>query len=287
MREYCLVLGATGTVGARLLDELLAGGVAVRAATRNPEQAVAKGEAAVQWVEFDFERPETFADALAGVDRVFMISRPGDEEADRFVAPFIDAMRASDVKHVVNLSAMGTPQRPEFSLRKVELALEASGIPFTHLRPNFFMQVHSAGTLGQAIRMTRRLALPAGDARLSFIDARDVAAVAVRVLTDPQAHANRAYTLTGPEAIDYHQVAACITKAIGDPVQYVPIDDAATSAMLQAAGFAAPQIERLLAMYRLVRMGACEPVSPDAESILGRPSIRFSDFAVDHVDCWK
>ena len=287
MNGHVFVLGATGTVGRLLLDELAPTDVAVRAAARNPAKAAAAYDVAVQWAEFDLERVETFAPALAGIDRVFMISRPGDDVAERFAVPFIDAMRVAGVKHVVNLSAMGAAKRPEFSVRKVELALEASGIPFTHLRPNFFMQIHATGALGQAIRMTRRIALPAGNAKLSFIDARDVAGVAARVLTDVRPHANSAYTLTGCEAMDYHEVADCIAKAVGDHVQYVPIDDAATRAMLQGAGYAATRIDRLLGMYRLVRMGACEPTSPDAEAVLTHPPIRFDKFAADHADCWK
>jgi uncharacterized protein YbjT (DUF2867 family) len=269
------------------LGELSVHDVAVRGATRDPRRAMDIVGTAAHWVEFDLERPESSAGALDGIDRVFMISLPGDDDADKFAGPFIEAMRSAGVQHVVHLSAMGTPERPDFSLRKVELLIETSGIPFTHLRPNFFMQVHSTGSLCQAIRDARRIALPAADARLSFIDARDVAAVAARVLLDAPSHQNRSYTLTGPEAIDYHEVAAAITRAIGHDVQYLPIDDDTTRNVLRSAGFTDRHIERLLAMYRLVRMGACEPVSADAAQLLSRPANRFEQFAADHARCWQ
>jgi uncharacterized protein YbjT (DUF2867 family) len=281
-----LVLGATGTVGRSLLDVLAARGVTVRGATRDPRLAAERCGDAARWVAFDLEDAGTFAGALDGVERVFMISRPGDEEADRWAGPLVEAMRARGVRHVVHLSAMGTEQRPDFSLRKVELLLEASGMAWTHLRPNFFMQVHATGLLCRAIRAGRRIALPAGDAALSFVDARDVAAVAAAVLIEAAAHAGRGYTLTGPEAVSYRRVAAEIGRAIGQDVAYVAIEDAAARGMLEAAGMAEPQIERLLAMYRLVRAGACAPVCADVETVLGRGGIRFGRFAADYAECW-
>lgn len=281
-----LVLGATGTVGRPLLTELIAQDATVRGATRDPLRAAAINPNP-EWTEFDFQRPATFAPALADVERVFLISRPGDDAADRFAVPFIDALRTAGVQHVVNLSAMGAEQQPEFSIRRVELLLEASGIPFTHLRPNFFMQIHAAGALCQSIRQARRLALPAADALLSFIDARDVAAVAAHVLHDPSAHAGHAYTLTGPQALDYHQVAAHVSAAAGQRVGYVPIDDDAMRTMLQSAHLPERQIVRLLGMYRLVRAGACAPVSHNVEALLGRPAIRFEAFATDYANCWR
>lgn len=287
MTNNVLVLGATGTVGCPLVAKLASQGVTVRGATRDPNRAAQMVGSAAEWIEFDLQRPESFAAALRGIDRVFMISRPGDDDADQLAAPFVDALRASGVQHVVNLSAMGTEQRPEFSLRKVELQIEASGIPHTHLRPNFFMQIHATGALCQAIRTTRRIALPAADAKLSFIDARDVAEVATRVLTDVRSNVNHAYTLTGPAAINYDQVAASLTAAVGQDVQYLPIDEAAARDMLLAAGFPDAHIARLLEMYRLVRLGACEPISPDTAALLGRPPICFADFAADYATCWK
>lgn len=232
-----------------------------------------------RWILLDLERPETFEPALDGVDRVFLMSRPGDEEAHRFADPFIAAMTLFDVSHVVHLSAMGTEERPDFSLRKVELRLEASGIPFTHLRPNFFMQAYTTGSLGRAVAQTGQIALPAADAKLSLIDAHDVAACAAAVFRDPASHTDRANTLTGPRPLDHHEIALHLSEAAGRTIRYAPIDDDTMRAALHSAGFPEDRIARLLEMYRLVRAGACEPVHPDAETLLGRQATDFAQFA--------
>lgn len=288
MTESTLVLGATGTVGSALVGELERRGVAVRAATRAPERAVRRGlgGAGTRWVYLDLERPETFAGALDGADRVFLVARPGDDEADRVARPLVAEMARRGVRHVVNLSAMGAEQRNDFALRRVELALEEAGLGFTHLRPNFFFQVFSTDPLLTAIRAAGVLAVPAGDARLSFVDARDVAAVAAVALMEP-GHVGRAYTLTGGEAVDHAQVARALSRVAGATVRYDALDEPRTRAQLAAAGFSEARRERLLGFYGLVRAGWCAPVSPDVERVLGRPPLTLARFAADYAGCWR
>lgn len=285
MDDKILVIGATGTVGGHLAEELARRGEWVRAATRDPARAARRSGGAVEPVAFDLERPETFAPALAGVGRVFLIARPGDEEADRVAAPLIDEMRRRGVRRVVNLTAIGVEQRDDMALRKVELLVEASGVPFTHLRPNFFMQVFSTGPLLAALRATGALHLPAEGARISYIDARDIAAAAAVALTEP-GHTGKAYTLTGPEPLDHHEVARALSEAAGRPIRYVPISEDAARGAIAASGLSAPRVERLIGFYRLVRKGLAAPVSPDVEAILGRPAGSFAQFARDHASCW-
>src|SRR3989441_4126768 len=196
MAGEILVIGATGSVGSELVTQLVRRSERVRAATRNAEEAKRGLDNAIELVEFDLERPETFAVALDGVDRVFLIARPGDDHADRVAFPLIDEMKRREVRHVVDLSAMGVETRDDIALRKVERYLEDSGIGFTHLRPNFFMQIFSAGPLLMDIRSTDAIHIPAADAKLSYIDLRDIAAVAAVALTE-RGHVGKAYTLTG------------------------------------------------------------------------------------------
>src|SRR5206468_7994434 len=131
MAGRVLVIGATGTVGSRLVTQLDQRGEKVRAATREPAAARRHSGGTAELVEFDFERPETFAPALDGADRVFLIARPGDEQADRVAVPLIDEMKRQGVRHVVNLTAMGVEMLDGMALRKVERYLEDSGIGFT------------------------------------------------------------------------------------------------------------------------------------------------------------
>ena len=130
MSDRFLVLGASGEVGGRVLEMLRQDGHEAAGASRTKE-----GE---HWVHFDWLDLQTFRPALQGITSVLFVCRPGDEDADRYAAPFVSAMVNAGVKRVVLLSALGAAKRPEFSLRKVELLIEASGLTWTHIRPNFF-----------------------------------------------------------------------------------------------------------------------------------------------------
>jgi uncharacterized protein YbjT (DUF2867 family) len=286
MSGRVLVIGATGTVGGALVSELRRVGAEVRGATRDPAAAAARDLLpADAWVPFDLERPETFPGALAGVDRVFLVARPGDDAPERTALPLLAEMARQGVRHVVDLSALGAEQREEFGLRKVERALEASGMAWTHLRPNWFMQVFTGGPLHADLRRTGAFHLAAGDARVSYVDARDIAAVAAAALTRP-AHEGHAYTLTGPAGLTGAEVAAALSAAAGRPLDYVALDEEVARQALTAA-LGARWAERLVGFYRLVRAGWCAPVSPAVEQVLGRPPVAFADFAREHAAAWR
>lgn len=285
MTGRVLVIGATGAVGGRVAKGLLGKGLAVRGATRDPEGATRDAGDGLGFIEFDYERPETFAPALEGVDRVFLVARPGDEHPDRVAAPLIEEMGRQGVQRVVNLTAMGVETRDDLALRRVELMLEESGIGFTHLRPNWFMQVFSSGPLHAAIRRTGRIRLPVEDAKISWIDVRDIAGVATAVLTE-SGHVGRAYTLTGGEALDHDEVAALIAEASGTTVGYESISEDEMRQAVVAAGLGPALAERQIGFYRLVRAGFCAPVSRDVRAVLGRDPIRFERFAREYAGCW-
>jgi uncharacterized protein YbjT (DUF2867 family) len=283
-RKTILVTGATGGVGGTLVDALLGRSVAIRAASRDPSRVPRVD--GIDAVRFDLEDPGTFNAAFAGVDAVFLIARPGDDDPQLLAEPAIAAMRAAGVRHVVNLTAMGVERLEESGLRKVERLAEASGMSWTHLRPNFFMQIFATPPLVHGIRSADEIRLPTADARLSFIDVVDIADVAAAALLEP-GHEGMAYTLTGGAALDHHEVAAGISRAAGRPVRYIPIEEDAAREQLRGAGFPEPRVERLIGFYRLVRAGACAPVSDDVATILRRPARTFADFAMRNANAWK
>ena len=284
MSPGTLVMGATGAVGGQLLALLRSAGERAVGASRNPGRAAAARGG--EWRGLDLERPETFPGALRGMERVFVVARPGDEHPEEAAAPLIEAARAAGVQRVVSLTAMGVEQDPEFGLRRMERLVEAAGLEYTHLRPNFFMQVFAAGPLAAAIRGTGTLRLPAAHARLSYVHTADVAAAAFGVLT-ARGHAGRAYTLTGPEALDHDQVAEHMAGASGRAIVYEPLTEAEARAELAATGLGEARVERLLGFYRRVRAGHCAPVSAAVEEITGRPPHRFAAFAAEYASCWR
>ena len=282
MSEKILVICATGKVGTELVKLLNNNGVLVKAATRNPSVASSILPGPVEVTEFDFEKPETFANALDGVDKVFLMARPGDNNSDKVAIPFIEEAKKKGIKHIVDLTAIIVI----FMLRILEKYVENSGIPYTHLRPNWFMQNFNSGPMLKDIQATGALHLPASNAKISFIDVRDIAAVGAAVLTGGN-HFGKAYTLTGGEAIDHFEAADILSSAAKKKVSYIPISDDTARTILINAGIENDQIERWSNFFGIVRKGFCAPVSDDVETIIGRPPITFGKYAADYAAYWE
>jgi uncharacterized protein YbjT (DUF2867 family) len=284
MPERILVVGSTGKVGGELVKILTRNKKVVRAATRKPS-ASNKGQS-VEFVEFDYDRPETFATALSGIDKVFLVARPGDNHSDKAAEPFIDEAIKAQVRLIVNLTAMGVEQDESFMLRILERNIEKSGIPFVHLRPNWFMQNFNCAPMLTEILAKGTLHLPAADARLSFIDIRDIAAVGFVVLTN-ECHSGKAYTLTGKEALSHFDVAEKLSKASGRKITYVPVSEEMACSGLAKNGVPPELIDRWADFYKKIRLGFCSPVSANIDALLGRTPISFDQYAGDYAEAWK
>lgn len=281
-----LVIGATGKVGSELVKLLSRNGKMYRVATRHPSMATGVFGKASDVTEFDYENPRTFAPALAGIDKIFLIARPGDNHSDKVAAPFIDEAKKAGVRLIVNLTAMGVENDDTFMLRILEKYIEDSGIPYTHLRPNWFMQNFNSPPMLTEIKATDKLHLPAADAALSFIDVRDIAAVAYAALTD-KTHEGKAYTLTGGEALSHFQVAEKLSRVSGKKITYVPISEEAARSGLARNGFPPDLIERWTDFYRKIRQGLCSSISSDVDRILDHPAITFDKYAADYAETWQ
>jgi uncharacterized protein YbjT (DUF2867 family) len=286
MTEKILIICGTGKVGAELVKLLNENGAKVRVATRNPSRASKKFPDSIENVEFDFEKPENFTPALEGIDKVFLMARPGDNKSDEVAIPFIDKAKKKGIRHIVNLTAFGVEHDDNFMLRNLEKYIEASGIPYTHLRPNWFMQNFNSGPMFLDIQTTGALHLPASNAKISFIDVRDIAAVGVAVLKEAK-HIGKAYTLTGSEAIDHFQVVEILTSVAKKKITYVPISDDIARIALVKAKVAMDQIERWSNFYQKVREGFCSLVTDDIVSILSRSPITFNKYAMDYAVSWR
>lgn len=287
MSKPILVVGATGRVGRELVKLLVQHGESVRVATRNPSLASSRFDnRTVHAVEFDYDRPETFAPAIAGAERVFLTVRPGDNHSDEAALPLLHLAKKAKVQRIVDLTAMGVEQDESFMLRILEKHVESSGIPYTHLRPNWFMQNFDSGPMFADIRATGALHLPAADASVSFVDVRDVATVGFVALTEG-GHDGKAYTLTGKESLSYFRVVEELSRVSGRSISYIPISENSAREALVKGGIPADLIDRWTDFYRKVRQGLCSPIRADIESVLGRSPVLFDQYANDYAASWR
>ena len=217
------VTGATGRIGSELVRELRARGLAVRALVHTPARATALTGQQVEMVPGDFADPDSLDRAVAGVEQVFLLSPPHPHQV-QLQGNLVQAAQRAGVRHIVKLSALGAS--PDWPLPiprwhwETEQQIEQAGFAFTHLRPNYFMQMIL--TLAPQVIQQGTLVVPAGAGRVSMVDARDIAAVAVAVLVEP-GHAGQVYEITGPEALSFVDVAQQLTATTGRPVKYVDI----------------------------------------------------------------
>jgi uncharacterized protein YbjT (DUF2867 family) len=274
-----LISTANGKVGSEIVEQLLAKGTSIRVGAHN----VAKAEAnfpGVNIVHFDYNDTNSIKAALEGVDTVYLAS-PGDFPSDP-EKNVVDLAKAAGVKRVVKLSAMGVEADDSIPLRQVENHIEASGLEYTILRPTWFMQNYSTGMAGSVKSGT--IYEPAEQAKTGFIDARDIAAVAVKTLTET-GHNGQAYALTGSESLDRNAVAAKLSSALGKTIQYVPINDEQFRGAMQNV-LSPSYLELMSSLYAGVRAGWSDATTDTVKKVLGRDPISFDQFAVDHKDIW-
>jgi uncharacterized protein YbjT (DUF2867 family) len=278
-----LITEATGMVGSEVVKRLSAQGIQVRAVTRDPRKADAHRLPHVQFVQGDFEDVDSMRRACAGVDRAFLLTNATERTEQQQIA-FTRVAHQSGVRHIVKLSQLhaDASSRGRF-LRyhaAVEAAVQASGLTFTFLRPNLYMR----GLLNfrQSIQEKSAFFAAAGDARISAVDVRDLADVAVAALTTPQ-HDNKTYALTGPKALTFAEVADQLSKAVGRTITFVDVPPESMRAALAELGFPAWQADGLLEEFAMYRRGEAAEVEPGVREALGRLPRSFDEFARDYA----
>ncbi|MGT2476569.1 SDR family oxidoreductase [Paraburkholderia terrae] len=278
-----LVTGAGGKVGSALVD--LIKDYPFRAAYNSTGKLVAARERGIDAIEIDYAKPETLYPALQGVETVFLLSAgPGQTH---FEANMVDEAKLAGVKRIVKLSAwMADKELYTISAahRAIERMIEKSGVTWTFLRPNGFMQNYlndavTVGTQGAFYRQSM-------DKGVSFIDVRDIARAAFRVLTTT-GHENKAYELSGPESLTNAETAAILSTVLGKRVAYVPVSAEIASGAMNAAGLSRDYIDSIENLMLAYQLGVGELVTPDLEDLIGQPAIRFEQFARDHISAFQ
>ena len=282
-----LVTGSTGKVGQHLLSALQATGVPFKALARSEASAQALAAKGIAVVRGDLADPASLKAAFQGVEKLFLLSSASHFAALELAA--LEAAQAAGVKHVVKLSAWGAGADSANPLLRehgcVERALVASGLAWTLLRPNFFMQ-NWVAFFSHAIKAGLPVYANTGDGRLAWIDARDIADVAASALTEP-GHEGFVYELTGPESFSYAEVAAKLSALLKRDVTHVAVPDAAAYQAIRGMGQDPWYAFGLVALNQGVRHGDADRVLGTTELLTGRPSRTLDAFLQEHLAAFE
>ncbi len=279
-----LITGASGTVGGAVLEEMRKTEQSIRAMYRSEEDA-RNAPAGVAAVIADFASKDSLKRALAGVDAVFLVCSPIPALVE-LESNVIDVSRDTGVKRVVLNSALGAEDYPKSFPswhRKVEDKLKASGLGYTILRPNSFMQNILAYN-APSIRVQGAFYAAMGSARISFLDVRDIARVVAKTLTSPKEHAGKTYELNGPEGVTYTEVADRISRVANRPVKFVDIPEAAQRQSMLDLGMPEWQVNALLELQQYYKNGQGGAVTDVLPRLLARPPMKLDQFLEEFKD---
>jgi len=272
------ITGAGGTLGSEVLKQLESTNARFRLAYFSKGKADRARASGIEAVVIDYNRPDTLEEAFVGCDRLFLLG-PNVLEQTGLELNAVNAAKASGVRHIVKQSVMGAAEE-SYSLAKVhrpvEKAIESSGLAWTFLRPNSFMQ-NVVTFMSETIRSEGAFYSASGNAKISHVDVRDIAAVAVHALTGGN-HEGRAYTLTGPEALTYEKISGELSDALGRSIMHVSLPPADLKQGMLAGGMTEELADRMLDLERYFREGLASNISDDIKLVTGNNPRRFQNF---------
>jgi uncharacterized protein YbjT (DUF2867 family) len=278
-----LITGATGSIGSELAKQLADKQISFRALVRSLDKAEAlKQLKGAELVAGDFKDEISILKALKGIEKVFLLSN-SSADAESLQSNFVDAAIKSGVKHIVKLSQfaadLNSPVRFLRYHAVVEEKIKSTGLQYTFLRPNLFMQ----GLLGfaDAIKYQQKFFATAGDAKISLVDVRDIAAVAVeRLITSDQD--SMVYDITGPEAISHYEIAKVLSTVLHKEIKYINVSDGEMLAAVLQFGFPEWQAAGLIEDYAHYARGEAAVIADTVKDVTGKSPRRFLDFVEDY-----
>ncbi|AKT42127.1 SDR family oxidoreductase [Chondromyces crocatus] len=279
-----VVFGSSGTVGRELVSHLVRAGHGPLRAVYHRHPVALYG---VETVQVDVAQGRGIEDALRGARAVFLLTGDMPDQAGAELR-VVEAAARAGVERLVKLSVLAAPSEA-FPLarihRAVERAIETTRIPFTFLRPGSFMQ-NFVLQYGHEIRAESRFSLPCGDAHDNHVDARDIARVAARCLTE-SGHEGRSYDLVGPEPLTYHEAAEKLSQAVGKTIAYVAISSDEFTRRMQATGAPRELAEGLLEMFRYHATSGVEQRSSAIREVTGQEPTSLAAFAREHAAAFR
>jgi uncharacterized protein YbjT (DUF2867 family) len=276
--ETFFVTGATGNVGKEVVTHLLAKGQKVIAA-KLPHEQTEDGEF-LSYQNFDFTDSSTWKTCLDGVSKVFLMRPPHVSKIKRDMYPFMEYMKKQGIQQVVFLSVQGVEKNKIVPHYKVEVFLRELEIPYTFVRPSFFMQNLTTTHLSE-IRDDKMVFVPTGKGKTNFIDVRDIGEVMALMFFDNK-HQNQAYTITGDRSYSYQEIADYLTDGLGRKIEFINPNPLKFVAFHLKSGRKLAMTLVMLALYSVVKSGNGDISTTTSEEILGRKTRSLEEFIQDH-----
>ena len=271
------VTGAGGTVSREVIRQLEQEALFRGAYFSNTAAETARARG-IDAVVIDYNRPETLRAAFQGCDRLFLLG-PNALNQTALELNAVEAAKTAGVRHIVKQSVMGAAEE-SYSLanvhRPVERAIEQSGLAWTFLRPNSFMQ-NMVTFAAPTIRAADTFYSASDQARISHVDVRDIAAVAVAALRAP-GHEGKIYTLSGPDALSYDEIADALSKALGRDIRHISLPAEDLKAGMLAERMPEAIADRMLDLERYFREDRASGVTDDVRQVIGREPRRFAEY---------
>lgn len=268
-----LVTGANGSLGREVVKQLSSKS-AVKAGVRN-EQHFSNMDN-VTYVLFDYDKPETYSNALEGVDKVFIQAPPLDATALERMTPFIDFLKENKINRVVFNSAFGVDHNENAPLRKLERKFMNDNFDYTFIRPNFFIENFTTGFAAASLENENVIVANAGEGKVSFVSTKDIASVIVATLLDDN-HQGKEYNLTGKEALSHSEVAAFFSEKTGRSINYVSISSEEMKAGAMQNGLPESVADYLVMLYDVAKAGHAAVITDDIKNVTGKEAVGFAE----------
>ncbi len=282
MKLTILVTGFNGKVGIEVAKKLKERSISMKCAVRNVEKAEENFGDGYRFTKLDLAEPTTFDGALEDVDQVFLIYPPGDKLEFQ---TFLEAIKHKGIKHIVYLSVKDVQYLPFIHHYKNEKHIKKLGIPYTFIRAGYFMQ-NLQDFLGDEIKERRRIFIPAGKGKTSFVDTRDLAEIAIHAFQNPGEHTNKNHVITGDRALDFYEVADRMTTILGEKVHYSnPTVKEFKSYMLKK-GEKEDFVNVVIGIHFPTKLGLAKGVTHEFERITHTKPITIERYIEDYKENW-
>ncbi|MBO0481920.1 SDR family oxidoreductase [Candidatus Enterococcus courvalinii] len=281
--DHILIIGGTGNIGYPLIETLAKNDkikLTVGVHTVSKVQETFQHFHQLTLVPFDFLDPKTFPKAFEGVNKVFFIRPPQLSKPKEDMAPFLTYAKQQNIEQIVFVSLIGVEKNPVTPHHKIEKMIREAKIPYTFIRPSFFMQNLNT-THQNDIKNNHDLFIPAGHSKTSFIDTRDIGEVAAVCLTNP-VYLNQELELTGAKALTYDEIAEVMTTNLDTKITYSKPTLLKFRRVMIQRGIPKDYVNVMVVLYLITQLGNAKKITNTIEQVLNRPPRTIQEYVRDY-----